>query len=125
MNKRLRPPPDLHATRPAGKPANFQRAMAGYDDKFRQHLTEAIVRTIANELIVVDPRVMAIRTTETLDALVDALVAVMAMVPRFDTPSELRCAAEALAKRLRREVARARAEGVADRLMGARDGGHA
>ena len=94
-----------------------------YDQGLRRQLADAILKTIANESLVADAAVMAIRTGETLDALADILVTIMAMVPTFDTPSELRQAAENLSKRLRREVAQARAEGVADEILGARKGG--
>jgi hypothetical protein len=41
-----------------------------------------------------DANVMALRTSETLDALADVLVATLALVPAMDVPSELRKAAE-------------------------------
>jgi hypothetical protein len=66
--------------------------------------------------MVSDQRVMAIRTSESLDALADVLGAVLSLVPAMSTPSELRKTCEALAKKLHKDVARARAEGVADRL---------
>ena len=69
-------------------------------------------------------RRLAIRTSETFDALADIMVTMLAMVPAMDVPSELRKTAKGLAKRIRVEVARGRAEGVADRL-GARKGGTA
>ena len=48
------------------------------------------------------------------------------VIPGFnDSQDELRQAAENLSKRLRREVAQARAEGVADEIIGAGSGGHA
>jgi len=53
------------------------------------------------------------------------LVGIMALVPQFDTPSELRKASEALAKRCRTEVARARAQGIGDRLGASRWSGRA
>jgi hypothetical protein len=52
------------------------------------------------------------------------MTVVLAMVPRMDDASELRKAADSLARKIRRQVARARAEGAADVLGGAR-GGHA
>jgi hypothetical protein len=103
---------------------SYARAAAGYDEQFRRELAGEIITAIAKASVVADAPVMAIRTTETLDALADALVTVLAIVPRMDVPSELRKAAEALARRLRRDVARARAEGAAD-ILGARVEGHA
>ena len=69
-----------------------------------------------------DINAVVIRTTETADALADVLVTVLAMVPRFDTPSELRKTSDALRARIRREAAQARAEGVADILGAQREG---
>jgi hypothetical protein len=59
-------------------------------------------------------------TSRTLDALADVLIPVGAMVPPVDTPSKLPKAAENLAKRIRREVARA--EGAGDALGACREG---
>ena len=103
----------------------FRRACAGYDPAFRHHLRDVIFAAIAEESIIPDAKVMAIRTGETMDALADNLIATMAMVPKFDTPSELRQACEALAKRVRREVAQARAEGIGDILGASGKGGRA
>jgi hypothetical protein len=93
--------------------------------EFRQHLAAEFIATIVRESRVADANVIALRTAETLDALADILITTLAMVPAMDTPSRLREAAEALCKRVRREVARARAEGVADVFHGAQREGHA
>jgi len=97
--------------------SSYKHALAGYDEAFRQRLAETILNAIATNSIVDDAPVMCVRTRETLDALADILVAIMSMVPRYDTASELRKATEALAKRVRREVAQARAEGVPLRTL--------
>jgi hypothetical protein len=94
----------------------YARAVAGYDAEFRRRLTEAILTTIARESMITVVNVMAIRSGETVDALVDVLIITMAMMPCFDVASKLRKACETLCKRVRVEVARARAEGVADDL---------
>ena len=101
---------------------SYARATAGFDPEFRRTLAAEILAAVAKASIVSDANVMAIRTTETLDALADVLITVLAMVPRMDVPSELRKTAEALAKRVQRDVARARAEGVADILGAQREG---
>jgi hypothetical protein len=103
----------------------LKRARAGYDPEFRRKLADAVLTAIAEKSIVTDAAVMAVRTSETMDALADILIAIMALVPNFDTPSELRKATDALAKRVRHEVARARAEGVGDILGASRWSGHA
>jgi hypothetical protein len=53
-----------------------------------------------------DANIMAVRTTETCDALADVLCATLALVPAMSTPSRLRQTAEGLAKRIRLEVAK-------------------
>jgi hypothetical protein len=69
---------------------------------------------------------MALRTGETVEALIVCLISFAAMSPHFDTPSHLREFAETLAKRFRRDVAKARAEGFcSDFNHGARKGGNA
>jgi hypothetical protein len=101
---------------------SFTRALAGYDPKFRRALTSKIIETITKASIVADANVCAIRTGETADALVDCLVFSLSLSPSMDVPSDLRLTAEHFAKRLRREVARARANGVGDILGGGKGG---
>jgi hypothetical protein len=113
----------LQADRPPGK-TSFGRALAGYDPEFRRALADKIITVIASASVIEDAPVIAIRTNETLDALADALITTLALVPDMDVPSKLRQAAENLTKRIRREVARARAEGVGD-ILGAQREGHA
>jgi hypothetical protein len=50
------------------------------------------------------------------------MISFAAMSPHFDTPSHLREFAETLAKRIRREVAKARAEGVFGHFGGRKGG---
>jgi hypothetical protein len=93
-------------------------------------LTGEILNAIAQASIVSDPdlRIMALRVGETLEALITCLVSFAAMSPHFDVPSHTREFAENLAKRFRREVARARAQGGlgVDFIVGAqRDRGRA
>ena len=59
---------------------------------------------------------MAIRTAETAEALADVMAMVMTLDPAMSTPSKLRENCEALAKKLRHDVGRARARGLADFL---------
>jgi hypothetical protein len=67
-----------------------------------------------------------LRTGETRDALVDCLITVMSLTPHYDTPSHLREFAEALAKKIRRDVARLRADPPreAETLFGFRSEGN-
>jgi hypothetical protein len=105
----------------------YERATAGYDEAFRKRLAGEIMRAIAEASIVSDVNAMIVRTGETRDALVDVLIGVMAMTPFYDTPSRLREDAEHMAKKIRRDVARLRAEPCpeAERFFGFRDGGRA
>ena len=101
----------------------WARGRAGYDDDFR-HLVAEVITAIANASLVTDANVMALRVGETVEALTTVMISFAAMSPHFDTPSHLREFAENTAKRIRREVARARAEGVFDHF-GERKGGTA
>jgi hypothetical protein len=103
---------------------DFATACAAYDENFRRRLAHAIVQTIIAESRVTDPDVSAIRIAATTDALADAVGLVLAGDARMDVPSRLRATTDALARRIRRDVARARAEGLLNRA-GAAKGGHA
>ena len=105
--------------------ATLERACREYDLAHRTRLTSEIIKTIVRESRVTDANVVAIRTSELTDALADVLVTVLAMVPDMDVPSHLRQATENLCKRVRRDVAKARAEGDFDVFHGARREGHA
>jgi hypothetical protein len=104
---------------------NYARATAGFDEKFRDDLVVEISDVIARASIVTDQPIMALRTGETADALIISLISTLALTPAMDSPTALRKFADELAKRIRRSVARARAEGVGDRLHGAQREGHA
>lgn len=107
---------------------SYERAIREYDREFERALVTEIVNAIARASMVPDPdlRVMAIRTGETLEALITVLVSFAAMSPHFDVPSHLRQFSESLAKRVRREVAKARAEGFcSDFVHGAQRAGNA
>jgi hypothetical protein len=106
----------------------YARAAAGYDVEFRRSLTEAICKAIAEASLVTDASILCLRTGETRDALVDVLITTMALTPHYDVPSHLREFAEALAKKIRRDVARLRADPCpeAETMFGFRsDGGRA
>jgi hypothetical protein len=106
----------------------YERATREYDERFKRALISEIVNAIMQASMVTDPdlRVMAIRTGETCEALISCLISFAAMSPHFDTPSHVRQFADDLAKRFRREVAKARAEGFGeDFIFGARKGGRA
>jgi hypothetical protein len=106
----------------------YERAVREYDEDFKRALITAIVHAVCEASLCTDPdlRVMAIRTGETCEALLSVLISFAAMSHYFDTPSHLREFAEGAAKRIRREVAKARAEGFCeDFIFGARKGGNA
>ena len=63
----------------------YERARRGYDAAFVDALAEHIVEAIARASIVSDePRVMAIRSTETVEALTRVLCTIAATNPDFD-----------------------------------------
>jgi hypothetical protein len=104
----------------------WARATCEYDEDFKRDLIAEIVNAITKASLCTDANVMAIRTGETLEALTSCMIAFAAMSPHFDVPSHLREFAENTAKRIRREVAKARAEGFGeDFIFGARGGGNA
>ena len=103
----------------------YAHATASYDEDFRRRLIEEIITAIAKASLVTDANVMA-RTGEMIEALTSCLIATASLIPHFGTPSHLREFAENTAKRIRREVSRARAEGYCeDFIFGARKGGTA
>ena len=106
--------------------ATFERALAGYDRAFRERLQAALISTIVATSTIHDgpEPICCLRTGESIDATVDVLIMLMAMVADHDVPSHLQEHCDAIAEKVRKAVAQARAEGVADCLGGAR-GGHA
>jgi hypothetical protein len=107
-----------------GRRTDFRRATAGYDEDFERALVDEIANAIGLASLVTDANVLALRTGETIAALATCMAATLALCPDADVPSQLRHRVDQLAKRIRRDAARARAEGVGD-LFGAAPGGHA
>jgi hypothetical protein len=103
----------------------YARATACFDPEFRDALVAEITDVIAKASIVTDQPIMALRTSETVEALIISLIATLALTPTMDSPTALRHFADELAKRVRRNVATARAEGIGDRLHGSRREGNA
>jgi hypothetical protein len=108
-----------------GVRTTYERAARGFDEQFKDALVAEITDAIAKASLVTDANIMALRTGETIEALIVCLISMAALSPHFDTPSHLREFAEKLARRVRRSVARARAEGIGDRLHGSRREGRA
>ncbi len=111
----------------APDPAAFVRALNTYDPAHRDRLVEVITAAMTTESMFItadDKRVLALRTSEMADALAICLAGVLALVPEHDIPSKLRERVDGLAKRIRKQAAQARAEGIAD-CLGAGKGGHA
>jgi hypothetical protein len=101
----------------------YARAKASYDDDFRRRLIEEIITAIAKASLVTDANV---RTGEMIEVPTSRLIATASLTPHFGTPIHLREFAEELAKRVRREVAKAQAEGFCnDFVFGARRRGNA
>jgi hypothetical protein len=119
-----RPSPPIEQVSPSPQPT-LARATEGYDEQFREHLAAAIITAIPEASRVSDQNTIAIRTTETCDALADVMGAMLTLNPAMSVPSKLRETCEALAKKLRVDVARARAAGIGDRLGASEFGGNA
>jgi hypothetical protein len=111
---------------PNSPQGTFARALAGYDEQFKERMLEAITHAIGMESMIVedDVRVMMLRTGETVDALITCMISMLALCEDMDVPSHLRETAENIGKRIRRGVAQARADGVFAHF-GAAHGGHA
>jgi hypothetical protein len=105
--------PDASHRRSAQLAHHLRPRRREYDDEFKRHLIVEIINAIAKASIVTDPdlNVMALRVSETLEALSSVIISFAALSPHFDTPSHLREFAEMTAKRIRRDVAKARSEG--------------
>jgi len=106
---------------------DYATAARGFDPAFRDALIAKITTAIAHASMVKDAPILAIRTGETVEALITCLIATAAMSPQFDQPSFLREFANDLAKRIRRGVAKARANPSPDmeRFFGVRKEGSA
>jgi hypothetical protein len=92
-------------------PTDFERALAGYDPDHTTTLANAICKAIAEaSLIPGEPPILALRTGEAADALMLALVQVMAMSPTTQSPTKLREFAENIRKRIIRDVPRAQSD---------------
>ncbi len=104
----------------------FERALRGYDGDFQRRLADVLFRALVEASTIETtpgaPPVVCLRTGESIDATVDVLITMMSTVAAYDNPATLRKHCEAFAKKVRREVGRARAEGIADILGGAKAG---
>jgi hypothetical protein len=104
--------------------STLEEALAGYDPAHERALTDAIMAAIATASLCADQPVAVVRTGETLSALATCMAAMLALCDGMDVPSHLREAVDRIAKRIRRDAARARAAGVGD-ILGAGRAGHA
>ena len=124
METPIRPRPGAQAGAENNSRTTFERACAGYDPAFERALADAITRAIANASLTTDQAVLAIRTGESIAALATVIAMMLSLVPGADVPSKLREMVDQLARRFRRDAAKARAEGLGD-FLGAARGGHA
>jgi hypothetical protein len=122
MESSTRARPGAQAAVENNSRTTLDRACAGFDPAFERALADEIVLAIARASLVTDQNVMAIRTGETIAALATVIAMVLSLVPDADVPSKLRAMVDQLARRIRRDAARARAEGLADFLGAARGG---
>lgn len=88
----------------------YGRAVAGYDEQFVETLRTAISTTIAETSFVSDAPVMAVRSSETIDALVDVLAQLIAVSDLARSPTTLRKGVDKIAMRLRQHATQAAAD---------------
>jgi hypothetical protein len=103
----------------------FERACRGYDTQFERALVDEITETIARASLVTDQNVVALRVGEMISALATCLAFTLALSPGMDVPSRLRAAVGELAKRIRKDAARAKVDGLADAFGGGKWSGTA
>jgi hypothetical protein len=82
----------------------YARAVAGYDEEFEQQLAGEILRAITSASMASDTNVMLLRTGEMTAALIKVLALTLALSPCARSPTALRAAVDAIAKRLRRQA---------------------
>jgi hypothetical protein len=109
---------------------SYDRAAAGYDKDFENHLAHVIITAITEASRVSDANAVVLRTGETASALVSTLATVLAMWPSATrSPTAIRNTVDELSKRLRRRLALAEADPVLQEFMrrsfNGTDGGHA
>jgi hypothetical protein len=121
---RDRPGAQAVAENNPGRRTTLETAMRGYDPAFERTLVDAIGEAIDIASITTDQKIMALRTGETLGALATCMSVTLALVPGTDVPSRLRKMVDQLARRIRRDAAKARAQDLGD-VFGAARGGHA
>jgi hypothetical protein len=119
-----RPGAQAAAENNPGRRTTLATAMRGYDPAFERTLVDEITKAIALASITTDQNVIALRTGEMLGALATCMAATLALVSDADVPSRVRSMVDQLAGRIRRDAARARAEGAFD-IFGAARGGRA
>jgi hypothetical protein len=99
----------------------FERAVAGYDPEFERALANEIRKAIADASAVTDRNATVVRTREMLGALSTIISQTLALRQDMRQPRKLREMVDVLAKRIKREAAKAIAESQADE----RNWGHA
>jgi hypothetical protein len=104
------------SSRSASKPRGVRRttletALRGYDPAFERTLVDKIIETIALTSITTDQNVLALRTGETIAALATVMSFALALRPDMAVPNKLREMVEALARRIKRDAAKAIVEG--------------
>ena len=79
----------------------YERATRDYDEAHEQRLVDEIFQTIVRSSKVDDANAVVIRTGEIIEALAKMMALTLALSPHARSPTKLRTATDALAKRLR------------------------
>lgn len=87
----------------------YGRAISGFDAEFAEAVQGAIITAIAEASVVGDASVMAIRTSESIAALIVVLAQAIAISDLARSPMTLRRAVDEIARRLRQHAQRAAA----------------
>jgi hypothetical protein len=79
----------------------YERATRDYDEDHERRLADEILQIVVRTSKVDDANVIIIRTSEVIEALAKTLALTLALSPYARSPTKLRTATDALAKRLR------------------------
>ena len=106
-------------------PSSLNAQPVGYDEKFQERLTDALIAVLLKESLVTvegGPRLFAVRPAETVAALTTLTCMVLALNSEFDAPGRLHTTAKTIGKQIKVTVAKMRASGLLDLLGGAKGG---
>src|SRR5262249_23831343 len=105
------------ASRGCAMTVEFSHTGREYDESFKRALIREILDAITEVSILPGTNTVMLRAGETCEALVSCLAAFAAMSPCFDVPETLHEFTQGAAIRLKRAIAKARADGGWDKFV--------